>query len=243
MDSRYTGKVIQTLRKAQGLTQKELAEKLNVTDKAVSKWERGINYPDVSMFPKIAEILGSSVPELLGVEAKGTESISELLEQIIKNRKQNEIASIKKCLLEEKKKIFILILSGIMPIGIGYYLNWYMLNHYDFVSYEPIWMAILFAWGYIACFAKKYISNKVVVICSQNLVAFMVLILNMFQEYLLQRYVFQWTQFYYLPLINLGGKFEFTHTITGGCIVVLVIMILVSGIGCMMSLNYQKRES
>lgn len=47
MDAAYTGERIAELRKKQGLTQKELASKVHVTDKAVSKWERGLNFPDI----------------------------------------------------------------------------------------------------------------------------------------------------------------------------------------------------
>ena len=47
MDARYTGEQIAAARRAKGLTQKQLADALGVTDKAVSKWERGLNYPDI----------------------------------------------------------------------------------------------------------------------------------------------------------------------------------------------------
>lgn len=68
MNTEYTGKKISMLRKEKGMTQKELAEKLQITDKAVSKWERGLNYPDLSLFQSLAVILSTSVSELLGVE-------------------------------------------------------------------------------------------------------------------------------------------------------------------------------
>ena len=47
------------------MTQSQLAEKLNITDKAVSKWERDISYPDVFLFPKLAAVLGVSTGDLL----------------------------------------------------------------------------------------------------------------------------------------------------------------------------------
>ena len=53
------------LRKKAGWSQEELAEKLNVSDKAVSKWERDLSYPDISLFPKLAGILGVTVSDLL----------------------------------------------------------------------------------------------------------------------------------------------------------------------------------
>ena len=57
--------MIQELRKGKGMTQLELAGKMNVTDKAVSKWERGLSYPDTASLPALAEILGVSVDELM----------------------------------------------------------------------------------------------------------------------------------------------------------------------------------
>ena len=60
------GSMIASLRKENGMTQLELAEKMNVTDKAVSKWERDLAFPDVQTLPKLAELFGCSVDELLG---------------------------------------------------------------------------------------------------------------------------------------------------------------------------------
>ena len=59
------GKKISTLRKSRGMTQLELAEKMNVTDKAVSKWERDLSRPDIDSLPKLAEALGLSVDDLM----------------------------------------------------------------------------------------------------------------------------------------------------------------------------------
>ena len=53
MDILYTGKKIAELRKEKGLTQKEFAEILHVTDKAVSKWERGLNFPELFTLEKL----------------------------------------------------------------------------------------------------------------------------------------------------------------------------------------------
>ena len=65
MDKEKTGQLIAELRKEKGLTQKQLADALNVTDKAVSKWERGLSFPDISMLEPIAEILDISIMEIL----------------------------------------------------------------------------------------------------------------------------------------------------------------------------------
>ena len=68
MSNKSIGEVINTLRKEKGMTQKELADKLNITDKAVSKWERDISFPDTATIPKLAEILGVSVEELMNAK-------------------------------------------------------------------------------------------------------------------------------------------------------------------------------
>lgn len=65
MEKKTMGSFIAALRKANGMTQKDLAEKLNVSDKAVSRWERDENAPDLSLIPVIAEIFGITADELL----------------------------------------------------------------------------------------------------------------------------------------------------------------------------------
>lgn len=65
MNYETIGKFIQSKRKEKGLTQKELAEKLGVTDKAVSKWERGLGCPDVSILEILAKELDTSILEIL----------------------------------------------------------------------------------------------------------------------------------------------------------------------------------
>ena len=65
MDHYVTGSVIRTLRERQGMTQAELAERVRVSDKAVSKWETGRGFPDVSLLEPLGQALHVSVPELL----------------------------------------------------------------------------------------------------------------------------------------------------------------------------------
>lgn len=70
MDNIKIGKAITELRKKQGYTQNELALKLNVSDKAVSKWERGLGLPDISVLSTLAMILDSDVESILEGNAK-----------------------------------------------------------------------------------------------------------------------------------------------------------------------------
>ena len=84
MDNRSMGQIISTIRKEKGMTQKDIAEKLGITDKAVSKWERDIAFPDTATIPKLAEILGVSVEDLLQAKAapstapKGVDRVVDL---------------------------------------------------------------------------------------------------------------------------------------------------------------------
>lgn len=70
MSNKSIGEMICSLRKEKGMTQNDLAEKMNVTDKAVSKWERNLSCPDINSIPKLAEILGTSVEDLLNAQVK-----------------------------------------------------------------------------------------------------------------------------------------------------------------------------
>ena len=56
---------IARLRKEKGMTQLELADRMGVTDKAVSKWERDVSCPDIASMPRLAEVLGTTVDELI----------------------------------------------------------------------------------------------------------------------------------------------------------------------------------
>ena len=68
MDKYVTGSVIRRLRERKRMTQEELAERIHVSGKAVSKWETGRGYPDISLLSPLAEALGISVIELLSGE-------------------------------------------------------------------------------------------------------------------------------------------------------------------------------
>lgn len=66
MDCKKVGMLIRSLRLEQNMTQKQLAEKMNISDKAISKWERGVGCPDVSLLPELAALLGVSIEKILG---------------------------------------------------------------------------------------------------------------------------------------------------------------------------------
>ena len=77
MDPKKTGGFICMLRKQLGMTQAELAARIGVTDKAVSRWERDKGFPDLTLLIPLAEALGTSVTELLAGEAMSVEARAE----------------------------------------------------------------------------------------------------------------------------------------------------------------------
>ena len=83
MDQLKIGKFIAECRKKANLTQMQLAEKLGITDKAVSKWERGIAMPDTSIMLELCDILGISVNELLSGEKISMENNNQKNEQLL----------------------------------------------------------------------------------------------------------------------------------------------------------------
>lgn len=87
MNNQSMGDMISTLRKEKGMTQKDLADRLSITDKAVSKWERNLAFPDTATIPGLAEILGISVEELMNAKSipeHGHKGASYLLNIILK---------------------------------------------------------------------------------------------------------------------------------------------------------------
>lgn len=83
MDTRKTGCFIARLRREKGLTQKELADRLGVTDKAVSRWETGKGLPDAALMLPLARELGTSAGELLAGEPIGEEQVREKTDRVL----------------------------------------------------------------------------------------------------------------------------------------------------------------
>ena len=81
------GMMIAELRKEKGMIQLELAEKMGVTDKAVSKWERDLSCPDINSLPNLAEILGVTVDELMQIKREADnpkQSPKEIVQTVLK---------------------------------------------------------------------------------------------------------------------------------------------------------------
>ena len=115
---------IKTLRKAKGLSQEELAIKLNVVRQTISKWEQGLSVPDAEMLIKLAETLDTTVSILLGEKiseskADDLKAISEKLEVINLQLSQRK---------NERKKIIYWLLISLCLIIVGIFVVLVLLN-------------------------------------------------------------------------------------------------------------------
>ena len=116
MQKEQFGILLTTLRKKNGISQKEMAERLSVSTSAVSKWEHGKNLPDMTMLGSIAETLQVSCDELLNPE--------KALERLANPEPQKEALSKKK----HRRIVKIVVLVGILVIAAGLLLG-YMVKH------------------------------------------------------------------------------------------------------------------
>lgn len=118
MDLEKIGRYIAGKRKARGLTQRELAEILNMSDKSVSKWERGVCLPDVSVYAALCDALGISINEFLAgediMETRIAQKSEENLMQVAVDSKQRQ---------RRLKRIILLLLfisaAALTWVGIG----------------------------------------------------------------------------------------------------------------------------
>ena len=104
MDLIKIGKYIAGKRKSLGMTQKQLAEKLGMSDKSVSKWERGVCLPDVSVYKELCSILGISLNEFLAGEDIAQENMiqkseTNIIEVIRDNINKQKCLKVMKCIL------------------------------------------------------------------------------------------------------------------------------------------------
>ncbi|MEG1886687.1 MAG: helix-turn-helix transcriptional regulator [Oscillospiraceae bacterium] len=148
------GKFIATCRKEKKLTQFQLAEKLNITDRAISKWETGKSMPDPSIMLELCEILNITVNELLTGEKLNMENYKENAEKNLLEQQMKE-ARIK----SDKKILNIVILSITIVAFIAHLIiNFYYPNNTSTGMGELIVIALI-----ICClwfFTRNYAIKK-----------------------------------------------------------------------------------
>ena len=127
MSNKTFGEMISSLRREKNMTQNDLADKMNVTDKAVSKWERNLSCPDINSIPKLAEILGVSVEKLLNAQTKQENS---KVEDIINIALIGVSLAMGICIVVTSVLKQIDINNAIIMLGIGWScLSIYSLNN------------------------------------------------------------------------------------------------------------------
>ena len=129
MDAKKTGELIATLRKDQNLNQAELAERIGVTNKAISRWETGRGYPDIETLPKLAEVLNISIPELLQGERLEQSELEQSIETVChyageQTKRQKKKITLLRVLLAVLIVIFSLITVTLrfLPAALDFYM-------------------------------------------------------------------------------------------------------------------------
>ena len=130
MDNRLTGSFISQRRKELELNQKQLAEKLNVTDKDVSKWETGRSAPDISMLEPLAEALDVSVVEILKGEKIEQERLVPASDEVI-------VKTMKKGKRKLKFAVAVILLV-MVPVVLFALLMALSYPEYDFLTSVPL---------------------------------------------------------------------------------------------------------
>jgi len=135
MDQNKSGKFIAKLRKEKNMTQQELAEKMDVSINAVSKWERGLSFPDVSLYKKLCKELDINIEELINGEKDKSEEAKE--KAIISTiNETNKIKKNYKKLLISLLTIFVIIVCGLIYYNKNLKVN--LVNDSDYLYDEVI---------------------------------------------------------------------------------------------------------
>lgn len=153
IDRAKFGAFVSELRKEKGITQKELAEKLCISDKAISKWETGNSIPDVSLLVPLADILGVSVTELLECrrmetpESLDMEQTDKLVKKVIELSEEDQAKKRKKNTLIYLLCVFICLIEFICIYPIRD-----VQTIFRNIELMPLFMIVLFSIGFGAYF-------------------------------------------------------------------------------------------
>ena len=124
MDQIKIGKFISEKRKEAKLTQSELAEKLNITDRAISKWENGKSMPDAGIIPELCKILNITITDLFSGEIVDMKDNKKIEENILDAIKQKEISDKKLLDLEILLGISVTTFFVIMVLSISFFIEY-----------------------------------------------------------------------------------------------------------------------
>lgn len=128
MNQERIGKFILECRKEKQLTQQELASKLNITDKAISKWENGRCMPDLELIKPLCELLGITINELLSGERLTEENYQEKLEE---NMLRINLKGLKKNVLSGVK-LFLFLIILVPFLALAFILGYTIIQEYRY---------------------------------------------------------------------------------------------------------------
>mgnify|MGYP002508013710 FL=1 len=156
MNQETIGKFIAACRKEKGLTQTQLAEKLNITNRAVSKWETGKSIPDAAIMLDLCKILGISVNELLSGERIAMENYQKRAEENLVELQQKASSAQKSLNFFIKLVIPILGVLFIVRYGIGG-RTWYFIDHISMEFILIPCLLVLLCTGYWRGFLRAFV--------------------------------------------------------------------------------------
>lgn len=141
MDYNKIGNFIMSERKAKRMTQAKLAEKLFVSEKTISKWEKGNGIPDTNLLPRLCEIFDVSINEILNGERIANENYKSKAEEGLLALQKQKMESDKLLLKIE----IVLGWSSVLVLFFGLFVAIYLMHNFDFVVL-PI---LIFAFGFV----------------------------------------------------------------------------------------------
>lgn len=150
MDLKKIGKFISSCRKDKKLTQEQLASKLNISDRAISKWERGLSLPDASIMIDLCEILGINVNELLSGEIIEKDSYNKKAEKLLV-----EMTNLKE--EADKKMLSLEIVIGFLGTFILLSLTFIA----SFLEMDEWFRVLLIVIGFVVCLIAMYFGLKI----------------------------------------------------------------------------------
>ena len=147
MDQIKIGKFIASCRKEQGMTQAVLAEKLGISDRAISKWETGKSMPDSGIMLELCDLLKINVNELLSGERIMAEAYDKRAEENLLELRREVDAKNRQMLMAEYGIVFPTVIAGLVLVFVASFIE------------MPVWLQIvLIAFGLVMIFAVAFIA-------------------------------------------------------------------------------------
>lgn len=126
-----TGQLIRELRLKAGWTQKELGMKIGISDKAISKWERGLSFPDITLLPRLAEVFHVSVGEIISGQqlsepALNPEQLDDVVADTLAYSQRDSFSKVKRifCLIFLPLIFSAMFLCAVINLAVNHQLSW-----------------------------------------------------------------------------------------------------------------------